>query len=426
MAGKSEAAAAAIAKRAKGKKMTGELKKYAVFGIGGIVMLVALYLAATDGQPKKKGSGVSKLAAQVNDRYFVSDVTSYAGGNFTAAASPFFNGWSYADVMYGLDGVSLHGEGMIGMPGALQRCAPDDGLEGGAVPSSYDLREKFPQCTTNVYDSGNCSSSYAVAAASSLSMRYCFSDHEKYSGLQLSPQQIVSCDKKSKGCDGGGIDAVFGYIRRRGLFPEECVPFAGAKQTACKSDCAPEKKLKALDHCLMSGEKAIKREIYNRGPVVAPIMVKDDFLVYSGGVYSPTDTAHQQYGASGDPIMQAVTIVGWGKQDGASYWLVKNSWGTNWGEQGYARVAVKNALREDLAIVGYAATPEAVAEFERKEAEEEVKREEAKKERQARDERIRERQRQMAAEKAQQESADDDLDFEEEDALDVDEGSEAA
>ncbi|CAE7694241.1 TINAG, partial [Symbiodinium pilosum] len=360
----------------------------------------------------------------VNDRYFVSDVTSYAAGNFTAAASPFFYGWSYADVSYGLDGVSIRAEGMIGFSGALQRCADEgEGLEGGAVPPSYDLRVQKPGCEAGpVYDQGNCSSSYAIAAATALASRFCFSDPEAYAKTQLAPQQIVSCDKKSQGCNGGGIDAVWSYIERRGLFPEKCVPFAGAKAAACKSDCNPEQKLKALEHCLMGGEKRIKREIYNRGPVVIPVLLKDDFLVYKSSVYTPTENANQQYGANSEPLVTAVTIMGWGRSEGTPYWLVKNSWGAGWGEDGYARIAIgSGAVREESAIVGYAATPEALEEDARKKEAAEKRREEMKKERAERDARIREREAARAAEAAAKAgSEDEDLDFEDDEEVDID------
>merc|ERR1711920_415256 len=88
-------------------------------------------------------------------------------------------------------------------------------------------------------------------------------DIGKYKGLRLSPQQVISCDKKSQGCNGGGVDSVWGYIQRRGLYPEECVPFAGDKQAACKTDCKEEQKMKAIRHCLLGGdEKEMKREIF--------------------------------------------------------------------------------------------------------------------------------------------------------------------
>lgn len=182
---------------------------------------------------------------------------------------------------------------------------------------------------------------------------------------------------------------MWGYIQRRGLYPEECVPFAGDKQTACKSDCKEEQKLKAIRHCLLGGdEKEMKREIFNRGPIVAPIYIQDDFLVYEGGVYTPTRYSRAQSSHDGNTMFGAVTVLGWGKADGAKYWIVSNSWGTSWGEKGYARVAIDSIVREGYAIVGTPATEEALAEEQRKEEERAIRLEEAKKERAAREERI--------------------------------------
>lgn len=417
-----------MSKKAKTKKTGGaDLKKNLVIGVGVVVGVAALYLAATDdqgGAKKRSNSGRgSRASSYVNDRYFVSDVTSYAAGNFTAAASPFFDRWTYGDVSYGLDGVGIRGEGMIGFAGALQRCEEvDSNLEGGAVPSSYDIRTELPSCTGGpVVDSQNCSSSYAVAAATALAARFCYNDQEKYGDTQLSAQQIVSCDKKSQGCAGGGIDSVWAYIEKKGLFPESCIPFGGAKSVACKTDCEPSKKLKAISHCLMNGAKNIKREMWNRGPVVAPMLLKDDFLVYKSGVYTPTENANHQYGGNGQPINIAVTIMGWGRSEGTNYWLVKNSWGTSWGEEGYARVAIgSGAIREESILVGAAATEEAIAEAAAKAEAQAKRKEELKKERAERDARIREREAARAAEQAEKAAAEEDLDFEDDEELDLD------
>eukprot|EP00438_Fugacium_kawagutii_P014493 Skav200725 [mRNA] locus=scaffold1362:80849:85056:+ [translate_table: standard] len=217
-------------------------EKYIVYGLGVFATIAAVWLAATDGKKKSRDNNYrAKVTASVNDRYFVSDVTSYSAGNFTAepwheAVAPFFNGWTYADVSYGLDGVAVRGEGMIGFAGALQRCPllrcqeEGEGLESGAVPPAYDLRVQKPGCEAGeVYDQQNCSSSYAIAAATALSARFCFSDPETYAGqlgtrpcpwrgtvhslgsthlldasssdppqrTRLAPQQVLSCDKKS-------------------------------------------------------------------------------------------------------------------------------------------------------------------------------------------------------------------------------------
>lgn len=417
-----KAAAESAARRTKKKKGDPNQQYKIAAAVAGAATLFAVWLAMVDDGPssKKQSARASPDASLVNDNSFIRGVTSDASGNFTAAASPYFNKWSYGDVKYGLDGVGLNGAGFLGMAGAIQVCQVDEDTEGGAVPPSYDVREAFDGCIGPVYDAGNCSSSYAIAAAESLGSRYCVADVEKYKGLRLSPQQVISCDKKSKGCNGGGIDSVWSYVQRRGLYPEECVPFAGATKAECKTSCEESRKHKALDHCVLTaGEKAVKREIFNRGPLVGAIEVKDDFLVYEGGIYTPTRYARDQFSADAKPIMQAVLIVGWGRQDGVKYWIVQNSWGEKWGEKGFARVAVGTVLKERYVLVGTAATAEAIAEKERKDAEEAERKEELKKERAERDariaeaRRIREEEQRAAQEEADLADLDADLDDDE-------------
>jgi C1A family cysteine protease len=284
------------------------------------------------------------------------------------------------------------------------------------VNPAYDVRKDWADCVTEAYTSGNCSSSYAIASATALSSRYCIGDMTKYQSLRLSPQQILSCDKKSRGCKGGGVDSVFSYIQRRGLYPEECVPFANGENAACKTDCGEDRKHKALDHCLVSSERAIKREIAANGPVVAPLMLRDDYLVYEGGVYTPTDHSRQLYGADGEAIMHAVPIFGWGKSQGQKYWIVQESWGNNWGEKGFSRVAINSIVRESYGIAVTAATEEAYEEQKKAEERAAKRKEELLKERALRDERIAERARQREVEeKAAKEAAEDaeldDIDF---------------
>merc|ERR1712217_726424 len=119
--------------------------------------------------------------------------------------------------------------------------------------------------------------------------------------------------------------------------------------------------MKASSHCMLSNEAAIRREVFLNGPVVAPLFLIDDFLVYRGGLYQGMPTATQLSDARRQRIIHAVKIIGWGTMEGKPYWLIENSWGEDWGEHGYAKVIAGGdpEKREGIILETYilAATP---------------------------------------------------------------------
>jgi len=401
---KAKAAAELAAQKLKDKQAKEQFGFYMKAG-GGVAALVFAVVVVVGAVPASKPGAATSWITDI-----IPAVNKAAEGKFTAASNPFFKYWKNADAKNGLGGITL--SGMIGIAGAVQYCPSDEATEGGALPPKYDARESWASCFSEVADSGNCSSSYAIAAADVLATRFCIADGAKHSGLRLSAQQILSCDKKSQGCKGGGVDNVWAYIQRRGLYPEKCLPYAGEKGAKCKTDCAESDKLKIVDHCIITKEKNIKREIYNKGPVVAPIYLKGEYLVYSSGVYSPTNGSVNVYDKGGDAISHAVIIVGWGKSEGTPYWIVKHSWGTGWGENGYARVAIDTVVRQGYVVVAVPATEANIKEFDQKKADEEEAKAAAKKERADRDERIKETRRkyeeeQKAAAEAKKEAGEE-------------------
>lgn len=80
----------------------------------------------------------------------------------------------------------------------------------------------------------------------------------------------------------------------------------------------------------VKGEANMMQEIYQRGPIACGIAVPDSLEEYTGGIYCDT---------TGDKnLVHAISIVGYGVENGQKYWLMRNSWGTHWGEQGFAKV----------------------------------------------------------------------------------------
>ncbi len=164
----------------------------------------------------------------------------------------------------------------------------------------------------------------------------------------LSPQYLVSCDEISLGCNGGLPDAAWAFMKHRGVPTLACVPYqsGGGSSPTCKEilaeGCAsggsgpgPARLYYARNYYDVSGLDPIGRverimeEIMTRGPVQAGFIVWSDFDGYTGGVYS------HKHGSGTPEGAHAVKIIGWGvSKENEDYWLVQNSWGTNWGIEG--------------------------------------------------------------------------------------------
>uniref|UniRef100_A0AAY5L6V4 SMB domain-containing protein n=1 Tax=Esox lucius TaxID=8010 RepID=A0AAY5L6V4_ESOLU len=187
---------------------------------------------------------------------------------------------------------------------------------------------------------------------------------------QLSPQNLISCDTRNQGgCAGGRIDGAWWYLRRRGVVTEECYPFSAPQQTPAEvgrcmmqSRSVGRGKRQATARCpsthtyhndiyqstppyrLSSNEKEIMKEIMNNGPVQAILEVHEDFFVYKSGIYKHTDVSSTKPPHHRKHNTHSVRIIGWGEErnyDGTmkKYWIAANSWGKNWGENGYFRIA---------------------------------------------------------------------------------------
>lgn len=105
---------------------------------------------------------------------------------------------------------------------------------------------------------------------------------------------------------------------------------------------------------MVTGVTTIMQEIMTNGPVEAAFDVYEDFLTYKSGVY---------YYVSGNYLGgHAVKILGWGVQSGVNYWLVANSWNTDWGDKGYFKIrrGTDECGIEDYIVAGMPASKQRV------------------------------------------------------------------
>lgn len=202
------------------------------------------------------------------------------------------------------------------------------------VPSTLDWRRfNGVSYVTPVKNQGSCGSCWAFATAAALESQILLGANVAGTATDTAEQVLVSCSGAGS-CSGGYIGKASDYLRDLGLPAESCFPYV-AKDSSCSNACADYQTLTSSIigwRYTTSGSptvEAIKQALAAYGPLVATMSVYSDFYYYSGGVYSYTSGTLQGG--------HAVLIVGY--DDPGQYFIVKNSWGTNWGEGGFFRIA---------------------------------------------------------------------------------------
>lgn len=197
---------------------------------------------------------------------------------------------------------------------------------------------------------GNCTAGHVFSTLSVIEDRICMQNNGQ-DRFRLSVQDVVSCDAMNMACEGGYVSNVLNYGRDRGFVREECYPWQGTNST-CPAEvnkCRLEREqFQVAGYCAVQGPENIKKEIIKNGPVIAPLFPHTDFLTYKSGVYFPSEGSFK-FGGS-----QAVKIVGWTKGIQGDSWIIENSWGSTWGEDGYANVM---GGHKDLGVDAVAISP---------------------------------------------------------------------
>ncbi|KAI4826021.1 pro-cathepsin H [Pseudochaenichthys georgianus] len=199
----------------------------------------------------------------------------------------------------------------------------------GPLPDSIDWRKKG-NYVTDVKNQAACGSCWTFSTTGCLESVTAINTGKL---VPLSEQQLIDCaqDFNNHGCDGGLPSQAFEYIMyNKGLMTEEDYPYKAIELTCVYKPELAAAFVKDVVNITQYDEKGMVDAVATLNPVSFAFEVTSDFMHYSGGVYTSTE-CHQ----TPDKVNHAVLAVGYGLQDGTPYWIVKNSWGSRWGIDGY-------------------------------------------------------------------------------------------
>ena len=214
------------------------------------------------------------------------------------------------------------------------------------LPDEFDWRKKG--AVTPVKNQGQCGSCWTFSATGAIEGFY-FINHGQL--LSFSEQQIVDCDDlgEDKGCHGGWHYSAIEYAGIYGLHTEKDYPYH-AYHTKCKYD-----KSKAIvtnkNYTVVAANSTanLKAALVNNGPVSVAIEADQDvFQFYQRGVISS---------GCGARLDHAVLVVGYQKVGKLEAFIVKNSWGSGWGDRGYVLISSLQTLNKGRGVCGILAMP---------------------------------------------------------------------
>jgi C1A family cysteine protease len=195
---------------------------------------------------------------------------------------------------------------------------------------------------TPVKNQGQCGSCWAFSTTESVETAWFMANHTLD---ELSPQQIVDCDHTDAGCNGGDTPTAYAYVISAGGLETNAEYPYDAHDGVCKFNAAdidasinnwawgitPCNTFATKD-CNNQNETGMYTVVQQIGPQSICVDAQP-WQTYKSGIFDSSTCLHGYY-----DLDHCVQATGYGTQSGTQYWLVKNSWGVTWGEQGYIRL----------------------------------------------------------------------------------------
>ncbi|CAI7898149.1 unnamed protein product, partial [Closterium sp. NIES-53] len=211
------------------------------------------------------------------------------------------------------------------------------------------------------FDQGNCGSCWAYATARAIQGAYALdADSDSFpNGTRLSVQQLVDCTGAAATCRGGYPEAALQYAAKNGLQDEEGYSYTGVNAKCGVKKDMPKFNISMYEQVPLPGPLGLILALQQQPVIVTIRASSEDFINYAGGVYqgwgcyNPLGTIFESGRLAAtatatnntallDHVMLAVGYNYEAPGSWANYFILKNSWGPEWGEGGYMRIRMEN------------------------------------------------------------------------------------
>lgn len=217
-------------------------------------------------------------------------------------------------------------------------------FENVSIPSSVDWRQKG--AVTNIKNQGQCGGCWSFAAAAGLESLWFLKGNSLES---FSEQQLIDCDSTCMGCNGcDNLYNALAYTEKDGIETLADYPFTGNNGKCTYNADKVVFKNNGYTNVQSNSANDLMAAIAQQPTLVGIEADQNVFQLYSGGVIQ------KDCGASLD---HAVTAVGYGSYNGISSFIVKNSWGTSWGVQGYVYISTDASANNGAGVCGILSVP---------------------------------------------------------------------